>query len=139
MEEAEFKALVAEAYDAVPEKWQAGLKNVALLIEDEPSEEVRVSEGLQKGGTLLGLYHGVPLTERGASYGVGETLPDTITLYRLPIMDEAIELTDDHTGDLKNNVRKVVRETLWHEIGHYFGLDEQPINKREGEGTNAFG
>jgi predicted Zn-dependent protease with MMP-like domain len=139
MEETEFRALALEAYDAVPEKWKAKLANVALLVEDEPSEEVRIAEGLGERDTLLGLYQGIPLTARGAEYGVGLTMPDTITLYRLPIMDEAIELTDDHTGDLKNNVRKVVRETLWHEIGHYIGLEEEPINHREEEGTNRFG
>jgi predicted Zn-dependent protease with MMP-like domain len=138
MEESEFRAVVLEAFDAVPETWKGRLENVALLVEDEPSEEVRLAEGLTGRDTLLGLYQGIPLTARGAQYGVGLTMPDTITLYRLPIMDEAIELTDDHTGDLKNNVRKVVRETLWHEIGHYFGLEEEPINDREEEGTNKF-
>lgn len=139
MEENEFRALALEAWEAVPEKWKAGLKNVALLIEDEPSDEVRTLEDLGEGETLLGLYQGIPLPARGSEYGIGGTMPDTITLYRLPILDEGTEMTDDHTGDFKNNVRKVVYETLWHEIGHYFGLDEEPINRREGEGTNSFG
>lgn len=138
MEEAEFRAVALEAWEAVPEKWKASLRNVALLVEDEPSEEVREAEGLGPHDTLLGLYQGIPMTARGSDYGVGGTMPDTITLYRLPTLDEAMELTDDHTGDFKHNVRKVVRETLWHEIGHYLGLDEEPINRREGEGTNRF-
>lgn len=138
MEEAEFRAVALEAWEAVPEKWKQGLSNVALLVEDEPSEEVREAEGLTSHEMLLGIYQGIPMTARGAEYGVGITMPDTITLYRLPILDEAMELTDDHTGDFKHNVRKVVHETLWHEIGHYFGLEEGSINHREDEGTNSY-
>ncbi len=138
MTEEEFRAVALNAWDAVPEKWRAGLKNVALLTEDEPSEEVCEREGLLPGETLFGLYQGIPVPERGSDYGVGGTMPDTITLFRIPILEEAMELTDDHTGDFKHNVRKVVQETLWHEIGHYFGLPEEPINRREEEGTNTY-
>jgi len=138
MEEAEFKAIALEAWNAVPEKWKERLVNVALLIEDEPSEFVRKEEGLQEGETLLGLYQGVPLTARGAEYGVGGTMPDTITLYRLPILEEATELTDDNTNQFRHYVQNVVAETLWHEIGHYFGLDEEPINHREEQGKNYY-
>lgn len=138
MEESEFKAVALEAWEAVPAKWKEDIQNVALLIEDVPSEDVRTSEELGANDTLLGLYQGIPRTARGAGYGVGDVVPDTITLYRLPIIEEAIELTDDHTGDFKNNVRKVVRETLWHEIGHYMGLAEEPLNEREEEGTNMY-
>lgn len=138
MNEPEFAAIMQAEWDAMPEKYKAHVENVALLVEDEPSEELRALEGLEEGETLLGHYHGIPNTERGSEYGVGATLPDTITLYRLPILDEAQELTDDHTSQFKSNVAKVVRETLWHEIGHYFGFDEEPINHREAEGTNHF-
>src|SRR5690349_193717 len=110
MEEAEFKAIALEAWEAVPEKWKKGLSNVALLVEDEPSDEVREAEGLQTGETLLGIYQGVPLTARGAEYGVGITMPDTITLYRLPILEEATELTDDSTNQFRHYVQKVVTE-----------------------------
>lgn len=114
----------------MPEKYGSKLKNVALLIEDEPSQDVRALEGLRDGETLLGLYQGIPLTERGEYYGVGVTVPDTITLFRNPILVEA--------GDDPNRVRIVIRETLWHEIGHYFGLDEYAIDEREREGTNDY-
>ncbi len=77
-------------------------------------------------------------TARGSDYGVGGTLPDTITLFRLPILAEASELTDTETSQFRENVKRVVRETIWHEVGHYFGLEEEPINEREGEGTNRF-
>jgi predicted Zn-dependent protease with MMP-like domain len=138
MDEREFIALAQGEWDAMPEKFAAKVKNIALLVEDEPDEEVRHLENIQGEDTLLGLYRGVPLTERGSEYGVGGTLPDTITLYRLPILDEALELTDDHTSEFRSNVRKVLRETLWHEVGHYMGLDEHPINEREEKGTNRF-
>lgn len=138
MTEFEFRALVLSEWEAMPEKFKTQVRNVALLVEDEPGEEVRIREKLEEGETLLGLYQGVPSTERGSQYGVGETLPDTITLYRLPILEEAHMLTDTDTNQLKDAVRTVVRETIWHEVGHYFGFDEEPINKREHEGTNRF-
>ena len=138
MEEEAFKALAEAEWIAMPEKFKERVKNVALLVEDEPDDEVRELEGLVGGETLLGLYRGIPATLRGSEYGVGMTLPDTITLYRLPILDEAEELTDTDTSHLRENIKKVVRETLWHEVGHYFGFDEHSINHREGEGTNRF-
>lgn len=138
MEETEFRALALSEWEAMPEKFAASVNNVALLVEDEPSEELRELEGLARNETMLGHYHGIPNTVRGSHYGVGETLPDTITLYRLPILEEAEEMTDTNTNQFKDAVRKVVRETIWHEVGHYFGFDEEPINRREAEGTNRF-
>src|SRR3990172_3783876 len=86
-----FEQLVEEGFLLLPEKFRAQIKNVALLVEDEPSEEVRTQEGLEGEETLLGLYQGIPNTARGDSYGVGPTLPDTITLYQLPIEEAAKE------------------------------------------------
>lgn len=138
MTEEEFDAIAEAEWDAMPARFKAHIENVALLVEDEPSAELRKLENLGKGETLLGHYHGVPNTMRGSDYGVGGTLPDTITLYRLPLLDEADEMTETSGGDFKENVVLAVRETLWHEVGHYFGLDEHPINEREAEGTNRF-
>jgi predicted Zn-dependent protease with MMP-like domain len=119
----EFEKLVEEGFLLLPEKFRARIKNVALLVEDEPSEVIRTQEGLGEGETLLGLYQGIPNTVRGDSYGVGPTLPDTITLYKLPIEEEA-----DETGE---DVRKVIAETIWHEYAHYFGMDEDEVRLRE--------
>lgn len=138
MEEEAFKALAEAEWSLMPEKFKERVKNVALLVEDEPDEATRKEEGLEGEETLLGIYRGIPNTARGSEYGVGVTLPDTITLYRLPILDEAEVLTDDHTNDFRKYVAQVVRETLWHEVGHYFGFDEEHINHRESEGTNRF-
>lgn len=115
----EFEKIVAEEIDRVPHEWKNRLRNVAFLIEEESPEGEP---------ELLGLYQGVPLTERGD--GEGLVMPDTITLYRLPILRAAEEDGIDP--------RIVVRETLWHEIGHYFGLDEEEIHLREDEGSNRF-
>ncbi len=134
MTEREFEQIVEDEWQKVPGRFKQKVENVALLIEDDVSEEVRKEEGLEEGESLLGLYHGIPLTERGSEYGVGMTLPDTITLYRLPILDEAEEMD----RAFRDAVRIVVRETLWHEVGHYFGLPEHGVNEREEEGTNRF-
>jgi len=135
MSEEEFREIAQEEWTRVPERFAVRIKNVALLIEDEPSEEVRLEEGLEEGETLLGLYHGIPNTERGSEYGVGATMPDTITLYRLPLIEEA----ENMDREFRQAMRIAIRETIWHELAHYFGFPEEPINEREGEGTNRFG
>lgn len=120
----EFEVLVAGEFEnAIPEKFRAHIKNVAFLVEDEPSLEVRKREGLKEGDTLLGYYHGIPYPERGDWYGMGTTMPDTITLYRLPILQAAEE---DGLS-----VAQVVRETIWHEVAHHFGMDEHEVRHRE--------
>lgn len=131
MDEHEFRQIVEEEWANVPSPYNERIRNVALLIEDEPSVEVRRAEGLQGEETLLGIYQGIPLTERGEGYGTGGTLPDTITMYRLPTLIEAEESGKE--------VREVVRDTIWHELGHYFGYDDTHIHQREDEGTNEFG
>lgn len=135
MSEEEFSALAAEEWAKVPLRFHAKIDNVALLVEDEPSEAVRQEEGLAEGETLLGLYQGIPNTERGSEYGVGATMPDTITLYRLPLIEEAEHMD----REFRQAMRIAIRETLWHELAHYFGYPEEPINERESQGTNTFG
>lgn len=137
----EFERLVGTTWDAMPSRFKERVENVALLIEDEPSEAVRAEEGLAWGETLLGLYHGIPATERGEGYGIGATLPDTITLFRLPLLEEAhhlLHVRPDTLRSLEDGMREAVRETLWHEVGHYFGLSEHEIDEREDEGSNLF-
>ena len=120
----EFEKLVEEEFPkAVPEQFRDKIQNVAFLIEDEPSQALRKQEGLGRNETLLGLYHGIPATSRGDYYGVGSTLPDTITLFQKPIEELAKERNKD--------VRHVIRETIWHEVAHHFGYDERQIRGRE--------
>lgn len=139
MNEEDFSTLAFSLWERVPERFKSQIANVALLIEDVPSEALKREEGLTEQDTLLGLYQGIPRTLRGEGYGVGATVPDTITLFRLPILHAAEE---DHAGDSSQtydeHIRRVLAETLWHEVGHYFGLSEEEIHEREVEGTNAF-
>jgi predicted Zn-dependent protease with MMP-like domain len=123
MKKAEFEKLVEEGYLRLPKWAREKIKNVALLVEDEPSEEVRKRESLGDDETLLGYYQGIPLLHRGEEYGMGMTMPDTITLYMLPILEVAEE-------DEKP-VAEVVAETIWHEYAHYFGMEEHEVRERE--------
>jgi len=119
----EFEKLIEEEFEkAIPPKFRPHIKNVAFLVEDEPSQELRKKEGLRAGETLLGFYHGIPYPMRGDWYGMGATMPDSITLFQKPIEDEAA-----HRGDL----RRVIRETIWHEVAHLFGMDEHTVRTRE--------
>ncbi len=140
----EFEKLVAEEFPfAVPEKFRNKIKNVAFLVEQEPSAEVRATEHLEENETLLGYYRGVPHTARGEGYGVGGVLPDTITLYQLPIEEEARELLRAEgrawpsgperplQGAVLEATRKVIRDTIWHEVAHHFGMDEHEVRERE--------
>ncbi|RJQ34350.1 metallopeptidase family protein [Candidatus Parcubacteria bacterium] len=119
----DFEKLAAEGFERLPEWVRLKIKNVALLVEDEPSHEDREAEGLSDDETLLGLYKGIPLSARGEQYGVGMTMPDTITLYQRPIEQAAEEDGKD--------VRDVVAETIWHEFAHHFGMDEHEVRERE--------
>ncbi len=125
-------------WSRVPEKFRGRIDNVALLIEDEPDEATRKEEALEGGDTLLGLYRGIPASERGELYGIGMTLPDTITLYRLPLLAEAERLREARNLSYEDAVAEAVRETVWHEVGHYFGLHEHEVQGREDTGTNHF-
>lgn len=144
MTDKEFDALVAEAFECIPEKFREKVKNVALLVENEPSAETLRENGIPEGETLLGLYHGIPATERGDGYGVGATLPDTITVYRKPTLAAAAEEAGADfdwgppTERMKLRIRNIIRDTVWHEIAHYFGMDEYEVDAREADGTNQF-
>jgi predicted Zn-dependent protease with MMP-like domain len=124
----EFDVLVEEALATIPERFRDALKNVAIVVEDEPTPEQLASvdyeddDPLPEDSTLLGLYEGVPLTER--KWDDGNRLPDKVTLFQFPIED-ASEDDDD--------VVIAIGETLIHEIGHYFGLSEDEIQAIEEE------
>ena len=120
----EFEDIVALEFPrAIPEKFQSKLKNVGFVVESHPSDEVRDEQELKSNETLLGLYRGIPLSERGENYGVGAVMPDVITLYQIPIEEEA-RLTN-------TDVKKVIRDTIWHEVAHHFGLNEHAVGIRE--------
>lgn len=123
MTEAEFIALVERiGLSPVPERFRAMMDNVAIVVEDAPPGDLLRSMGIPEGDTLLGLYQGVPHTERGDEYGMTIALPDKITIYRVPTLEAAQE------DGLP--VEEVVAETIWHEVGHHFGLSEEDIESR---------
>jgi len=113
---AEFEKLVTQAVDSLPENFLERLENAEVVVEDEPTEEDLDLAGIEPGGTLLGLYHGVPQSQRGPLYG--NLLPDRIVIYRRPIEAMARD---------RQQIRKEIRITLMHEIGHHFGLDEDDL------------
>ena len=120
MTRAEFEQYVKEAIDTIPRRFRDAVRNLAIVVEDEPSDDVLREMEIEPPDTLFGLYQGTPLTERG--WGYGNTLPDRITLYQGPIED-ASENEDD--------LIVCIGETLIHELGHYFGLSEEEIEEIE--------
>lgn len=123
MTRGQFEALVTEGVRAIPEKFRKKLNNVVLLLEEEPSAAVRRAQGLRSNETLFGLYHGIPHTVRGAGYGVGGTLPDTITIFQKPIEQAA------HGNPAR--IRQMVCDTVWHEVAHHFGMSETEVRRCE--------
>lgn len=117
----EFRGLVEDAIDTIPLKFARQVRNLAIVIEDEPSEELLDEMEIDEDGTLLGLYQGTPLNERG--WGYGNTLPDRITLFQFSI-------EDDCDGD-EEEIIIAIGETLIHELGHYFGMSEEQIMEIE--------
>jgi predicted Zn-dependent protease with MMP-like domain len=117
----EFEQLVNEGIAAIPKKFRDLLDNVAITIDDVPTPEQLAKSHLQPGWMLFGLYEGVPQTKRGNPYVV--TMPDKITIFRLPIMAQA--------ADDPEAIKEIVKNTVWHEVAHYFGMDEQRVRKAE--------
>jgi len=115
-----FEAMVDEEFAALPEKFRAAMDNVHIVVEDVPRRPLPVRGGTRSGTVLLGLYEGIPLTRRGTDYGVYPVLPDRITLFRTNI---------ELVAGSPSRVRAVVRDTLIHEIGHYFGMSEREIRR----------
>ena len=123
----EFDQICQQAYESIPERFSRNIENVAFLVEDQPSWQhlERLEDGAsiqspcnpQGSKLLLGLYSGVALPNRGESYGLCN-VPDTITIFKEPHL-EVSQSVDDQ--------RERVRRTMVHEIGHYFGMDEDQL------------
>ena len=125
MDKARFEELVEKALDGLPEEFAESLDNVAIFVEDYPSKEQRLSSPRDEDSVLLGLYEGIPLTERGHDYGM--VLPDRITIFRKPI--ESVCRTDDE-------IVETVRSTVLHEIAHHFGISDGRLDELEGRETD---
>src|SRR5690606_7463360 len=115
-----FLKLVDEALASIPRRFRDAMTNIAIVVEDEPTDEQLADAGIEPPDTLLGLYEGIPLTER--QWAHGNTLPDKITLFQGPIED----VSED-----EDDMVVAIGETLIHEIGHYFGLSEEEIEAIE--------
>lgn len=117
----EFDRLVTKAMDELPQQYIKGLDNIAILYADEPDQYQREKARLDDRHMLLGLYEGIPLTQRGAGYTF--VLPDKITLFKHSIL--AISTSPE---DLFEQVKR----TLWHEIAHYYGLSHDDMHRIQG-------
>ena len=117
MSREEFEKVVAKALDGLPEEVAEHLENVAVVVEDDPTDEEIEDAGLDpETETLFGLYQGMALPDRGGTYG--NVLPDRIVIYRLPLLDECSD---------RNELIREIQDTVVHEIGHYFGLGEEDL------------
>ena len=117
-----FDTLVEKALASLPAEFREKMENVAIMVEDWPTpRQLRVA-GIKHRDELLGLYEGIPRTERGANYNL--VLPDQITLFQRPI-----ERACRRRGEVVQEIGRVVR----HEIAHHFGLSDQALEKIEGD------
>ncbi len=114
-----FQTLINDALVSLPSVQAQSINNVAILYEYEPTPEQRTRLKLRNDQTLFGLYEGVPLPNR---LGQTRILPDKITIFKGPLTRASANL---------NQLKENIRHTLWHEIGHYYGLDHDKIHELE--------
>lgn len=118
MDTTRFEQLVAQAIESLPDEFMERLENVDIVIADKPSASQLKHSYLPENETLLGLYEGVPLTERTSGYGF--VVPDKITIFQKPI-----------ETSFKNDARiiKEIRRVVLHEIAHHFGIDDARLEE----------
>jgi predicted Zn-dependent protease with MMP-like domain len=114
-----FEELVAQAIDGLPEEFAELLENVAVVVEEEPSDddlrEVEIDPEDPDRDELFGIYQGVPLADRDSFYS---QLPDRVAIFRGPILRSCTS---------RREILREVRDTVVHELGHHFGLDEDDM------------
>ena len=120
MNRAAFERHVSDALATIPKRFRDAMRNIAIVVEDEPSPDLLAEMEIDPPDTLLGLYQGVPLTERG--WGSGNQLPDRILIFQGP---------HERASDDDEDLAVAIAETLIHEIGHYFGMSEEEIEDIE--------
>ncbi len=121
MDRPSFEKIVAKSLKRLPGKFRKKLRNIVIEIEGQPPQELLDDMGITSG-TLFGLYQGVPLTEREWNYG--NALPDRIVIYQ-----KVIERAASSPGEIE----EIVMDTVVHEIGHYFGFDDDTLYSIEDE------
>jgi predicted Zn-dependent protease with MMP-like domain len=117
----EFEALVDSALRKLPRTFRDKLSNIAVVVEDWADAQTLEEMGIEPPDTLYGLYRGIDITRRDTSYG--NVLPDTIHIYQGPIEEDCAD--PEEMADL-------VRDVVVHEVGHYFGLDDETMDGIEG-------
>ncbi len=120
MTRTEFEDLVESALKKLPRPFRQKLKNIAVVVEDWADDETLEDVGIEPPDTLYGLYRGVDLTRRDSSYG--NVLPDTIHIYQGPIEEDCAD---------PEEMAELVRDVVVHEVGHYFGLDDETMEDIE--------
>lgn len=118
MDRARFERLVAEAVDKLPDEFHEKLANIDVVVERQPTFRQLAEAGLKSGETLLGLYEGIPQTERGRHYGL--VVPDKITIFQRTIEAQC-------SSDVE--IRSQIRGTVLHEIAHHFGIDDRRLRQ----------
>jgi len=118
MTDEQFDDLITKAMNDLPQKYIKELENVAIVMADEPTSEQVKKMKLDGRHLLLGLYEGIPLTQRGSGYNF--VLPDKITIFKNSI------LAVTHN---ESELFEQIKRTLWHEIAHYYGLNHNQIDK----------
>jgi predicted Zn-dependent protease with MMP-like domain len=116
----EFDRIVAQACARIPGRFRKRMKNIAIVVEPEPSAGQLGRGGVARGGTLLGLYEGRPLTSRSVFEPFA--MPDRITIFQGP--HERLAASPEHLA-------RLVEETVWHEVAHYFGMNELQVRAAE--------
>ena len=116
----QFESLVEKALRRLPRRFKDKIKNIAVVVEDWADDDTLAEMEIEPPDTLYGLYRGVDITRRDSTYG--NVLPDTITVYQGPIEEDCADEAD---------MAQLVRETVIHEIGHYFGLDDDTMHRIE--------
>ncbi len=124
MNREQFESLVAGAIELLPEEFKNRLENVDVVVEDMPSGWQLRKTQLGQGYTLLGLYEGVPLTERSSNYGL--VTPDKITIFQKSIEEIC------RSGD-EMEIKEQISKTVIHEIAHHFGIDDKRLKEIENE------
>ena len=116
----QFEVLVERRCGRCRRRSRARVANIAVVVEDWADDETLEEMGIEPPDTLYGLYRGVDITQRDSTYG--NVLPDVITIYQGPIEEDAAD---------PREMAKIVRETVMHELGHYFGLDDDTMHRIE--------
>ncbi len=116
----EFEIIVQEGIRAIPQDFLKKLDNVGIVIEDEPTHAQLKKMKVHPRWTLFGLYEGIPKTRRTTSYS--GVLPDKITIFQKSIERNASSIDE---------IKEIVKNTVWHEIAHHFGMDETQVRNAE--------